>query len=73
MRQIEHELGALLPYTEMKGITEMARLLANAIAAGKRLLIIADYDFRRRHGLRGGNARITRFRCDGGLHRPQPL
>ena len=44
MRQIEHELGALLPYAEMKGGMEMARLLADAIATGKRLLIIADYD-----------------------------
>jgi len=44
MRQIEHELGSLLPYTEMKGAMEMARLLADAIAIGKRLLIIADYD-----------------------------
>lgn len=43
-RQIEHELGALLPFAEMKGAMEMARLLADAIEAGKRLLIIADYD-----------------------------
>lgn len=43
-RQIEHELGALLPYTEMKGAMEMARQLADAIEASKRLLIIADYD-----------------------------
>jgi single-stranded-DNA-specific exonuclease len=43
-RQIEHELGALLPFAEMKGAMEMARLLADAIEAGKRLLIVADYD-----------------------------
>ena len=61
-RQIEHELGALLPYAacdlssppgdrksespcgEMKNAEEMARLLADAVQAGKRLLIIADYD-----------------------------
>lgn len=62
MRQLEHELSALLPFTaydlssppgdrksespcgEMKNAEEMARLLADAIEAGKRLLIIADYD-----------------------------
>ncbi|GAO35568.1 single-stranded DNA exonuclease [Sulfuricella sp. T08] len=43
-RQIEHELVTLLPFTEMKGATEMARRLADAIQAEKRLLIIADYD-----------------------------
>ena len=44
MHQLEHELGALLPFTAMKNAEEMARLLADAIAAGKRLLIVADYD-----------------------------
>ncbi|MDP2155482.1 MAG: DHH family phosphoesterase, partial [Sulfuricella sp.] len=62
MRQLEHELSALLPFTvydlssppgdrksespcgEMKNTGEMARLLADAIEAGKRLLIVADYD-----------------------------
>ncbi len=44
MRQLEHELGALLPFTAMKNAAEMARLLADAIEAGKRLLIVADYD-----------------------------
>ncbi|MBU1980326.1 MAG: single-stranded-DNA-specific exonuclease RecJ [Gammaproteobacteria bacterium] len=44
IRQLEHELGALLPYTDMKNIGEMARLLADALEADKRLLIIADYD-----------------------------
>jgi single-stranded-DNA-specific exonuclease len=62
MRQLEHELSALLPFTaydplsppgdrksespcgEMKNAVEMACLLADAIEAGKRLLIIADYD-----------------------------
>ena len=44
MRQIEHELSGLLPLPGMKNAEEMARLLADAIAAGKRLLIIADYD-----------------------------
>jgi single-stranded-DNA-specific exonuclease len=44
IRQVEHELGTLLPFTEMKGAAEMASRLAVAIDAGKRLLIIADYD-----------------------------
>ncbi|MHB1290577.1 MAG: single-stranded-DNA-specific exonuclease RecJ [Sulfuricella sp.] len=44
MRQLEHELSALLPFTAMKNTEEMARLLADAIEAGKRLLIVADYD-----------------------------
>ena len=43
-RQIEHELSALLPFSELKGAMEMARLLADAIEAGKCLLIVADYD-----------------------------
>ncbi|MHB9102467.1 MAG: single-stranded-DNA-specific exonuclease RecJ [Sulfuricella sp.] len=44
MRQLEHELSALLPFTAMKNTEEMARLLADAIEDGKRLLIVADYD-----------------------------
>lgn len=44
MRQLEHELSALLPYAAMKNTEEMACLLADAIQAGKRLLIVADYD-----------------------------
>jgi single-stranded-DNA-specific exonuclease len=44
MRQLEHELSALLPFTAMKNADEMTRLLADAIVAGKRLLVIADYD-----------------------------
>jgi len=44
MRQLEHELSALLPFPAMKNAAEMARLLADAIGAGKRLLVVADYD-----------------------------
>ncbi|MHB1619229.1 MAG: single-stranded-DNA-specific exonuclease RecJ [Sulfuricella sp.] len=62
MRQLEHELSALLPFAAydlssppgdrksespcgaMENAEEMARLLADAIQAGKRLLIVADYD-----------------------------
>jgi len=44
MRQLEHELSALLPFPAMKNAEEMARRLADAIGASKRLLVIADYD-----------------------------
>lgn len=43
-RQLDYELKALLPFTALKNAQEMARLLADAIAAKKRLLIVADYD-----------------------------
>ena len=43
-RQLEQELSALLPFTAMKNTETIACLLADAIAAGKRLLIVADYD-----------------------------
>ena len=42
--QMDTTFAALLPFDRMKGIREMARLLADAIAAQKRLLVIADYD-----------------------------
>ena len=42
--QMDTTFAALLPFDRMKGIREMARLLADAIATQKRLLVIADYD-----------------------------
>ena len=42
--QIEAELAALLPLSSLTNCDTMARALADAIAAGKRLLIVADYD-----------------------------
>ncbi|MDP2878711.1 MAG: DHHA1 domain-containing protein [Sulfuricella sp.] len=42
--QLEHELAGLLPFRQLNNAEEMARLLADAIEAGKRLLIVADYD-----------------------------
>lgn len=42
--QLETELSLLIPFERLKNITMMATLLADAIAAGKRLLIVADYD-----------------------------
>jgi len=42
--ELRYEASALLPPTLLKGIEEAARLLADAIQSGKRLLIVADYD-----------------------------
>ncbi|MFY9329810.1 MAG: single-stranded-DNA-specific exonuclease RecJ [Georgfuchsia sp.] len=42
--QAETQLKHLLPPDGLKGIAEAAGLLADAIAAKKRLLIVADYD-----------------------------
>ncbi|MGH8751841.1 MAG: single-stranded-DNA-specific exonuclease RecJ [Burkholderiales bacterium] len=42
--QLANELSALLPFEQLKNATEMARILADAIAARKKLLIVADYD-----------------------------
>ena len=42
--QLETELKRLQPYDRMKGVQHMAVLLADAIAAGKKLLVVADYD-----------------------------
>jgi len=43
-RQMDTSLSALLPFDNLKGVHEMARLLADAITAGKKFLVIADYD-----------------------------
>ncbi|MCT7297198.1 single-stranded-DNA-specific exonuclease RecJ [Ralstonia sp. CHL-2022] len=42
--ELSTELTDLLPPAQLKGIDDAARYLADAIADGKRLLIIADYD-----------------------------
>ncbi|CAJ0897903.1 Single-stranded-DNA-specific exonuclease RecJ [Ralstonia sp. LMG 32965] len=42
--ELSTELTDLLPPAQLKGIDDAARYLADAIAAKKRLLIIADYD-----------------------------
>ena len=42
--QLEHGLAQLLPVNELKNAGAMAVLLADAIAANKKLLVIADYD-----------------------------
>lgn len=38
------EIGRLLPYPSLTNTEAMAKVLADAIQAGKRLLIVADYD-----------------------------
>lgn len=42
--ELDNGLGLLLPPPTMKGVAEAACLLADAIAAGRRLCIVADYD-----------------------------
>jgi len=42
--ELATELPGLVPPGEMKGIAHAATYLADAIAAGRRLLIVADYD-----------------------------
>lgn len=44
MKDARPELGRLLPYTQLTNAEAMAVELADAIEAGKRLLIVADYD-----------------------------
>jgi len=43
-KQLDTSLAGLLPFDSLKNAREMARLLADAIAARKKILIIADYD-----------------------------
>ncbi len=43
-RQLDTTLAGLLPFDALKNAGEMACLLADAIAAKKRLVVIADYD-----------------------------
>src|SRR5665647_764099 len=43
-KQLDTTLAGLLPFDALKNAGEMARLLADAIAAQKKLMIIADYD-----------------------------
>ncbi|MGN6315947.1 single-stranded-DNA-specific exonuclease RecJ [Trinickia sp.] len=42
--EIETALARLVPPTELKGTSDAAELLAQAILARKRLLVVADYD-----------------------------
>lgn len=42
--QLECSLAGLIPPARMKNVGRMAAILADAIAEGKRLLVVADYD-----------------------------
>lgn len=42
--ELDNGLGRLLPPPSLKGAAEAARLLADAIAAGRRMCVVADYD-----------------------------
>ena len=42
--ELDESLAQLLPPTDLKGLTEAGRLLADAIQRGERLVIVADYD-----------------------------
>lgn len=42
--QLETELAHLIPFNQLRNVTETAVILADAIASKKRLLIVADYD-----------------------------
>ena len=42
--QLETDLSHLIPFGRLKNVSIMAALLADAISAGKCLLIVADYD-----------------------------
>jgi single-stranded-DNA-specific exonuclease len=44
MEELDDGLARLLPPSGMKGLAQAAVLLADAIAAGKKLCIVADYD-----------------------------
>jgi len=43
-KQLDTSLAGLLPFDSLKNVHQMASLLADAIAAKKKLLVIADYD-----------------------------
>ncbi len=42
--ELDTSLGKLIPPQDMKGALDAGRLLADSIAAGERILIVADYD-----------------------------
>ena len=44
VRETDHRLTQLLPPEELLGADTAAKLLADAIAAAKKLLIVGDYD-----------------------------
>ena len=43
-RELDSTFAGLLPFDSLKNASEMARLLADAIASRKKIMVIADYD-----------------------------
>ena len=43
-RELDDSLATLIPPTELRGVDDAAILLADAIEAGARMLVVADYD-----------------------------
>ena len=43
-RELETSLGGIIPPEQLTNSTEMAKLLADAIADNKKILVIGDYD-----------------------------
>jgi single-stranded-DNA-specific exonuclease len=44
VEELSTELARLIPFTLLKGAVQAGQRLANAISAGERILIVADYD-----------------------------
>lgn len=43
-KQLDYSLNALLPYSQLHGISEAVSLLKEVIESGQRILIVADFD-----------------------------
>ena len=61
---LDTRLAALLPPQELQGVDDAACLLADAIVAGKRLLIVADYDCDGATACAVGMRALTSFGAD---------
>lgn len=44
IEEVTPPIEGLVPYTQLKGVAELAKVLADAIYDKRRLLIVADYD-----------------------------
>jgi len=60
--ELDDSLARLLAPQGLQGADPAARLLADAIAADKRICVVADYDCRRCHRLRRRGTRLTSAR-----------
>jgi len=43
-KELNYSLSELLPFNQLKGITQTVELLANTLAEDKKILIVADFD-----------------------------